>query len=92
MNNQLIGILMVFGSLAWMAFGDKLKAAFQGGKPTIPHDYAAPLILQDDWKVQSRVDAVKHCEVLMAYFESTENKTGAECMRTAISSIYAAKE
>jgi hypothetical protein len=88
MSNQIIGILMVVGSLAWMAFGDKLKSP---ALPTVPPEQSPPPQSDAAVIVQSRVEAVEHCEALMTYFESADNKTGADSIRTAISSIYAPK-
>lgn len=91
-NIQLIGLLLVIGGAAWYLFGDKMKLP---AKPSTGNEEATdprPVGTDANQPIGSRVDAVAHCEALMQYFESQNNKTGADCMRTAISSIYAPKE
>ena len=90
MNSQLIGILLIIGSVAWMLFADQLKALSTTSKPVEgsgPEQEVNP-----QQAISSRVEAVAHCEALMQFFESQGNKAGADCLRTAINSIYAPKE
>lgn len=91
MNSQLVGMLLVIGSVAWMLFGDKLKVNSAPAKP-LENDDVTPPDVAAERAISSRVEAVSHCEALMQFFESQGNRAGAECMRTAINSIYAPKE
>jgi len=90
MNSQLIGILLIIGSVAWMLFADKLKALSTTSKPVVGSGPEPEVNPQQ--AISSRVEAVAHCEALMQFFESQGNKAGADCLRTAINSIYAPKE
>jgi hypothetical protein len=73
-----------------MLFADKLKALSTTSKPVVGSGPEPEVNPQQ--AISSRVEAVAHCEALMQFFESQGNKAGAECMRTAINSIYAPKE
>lgn len=91
-NIQLIGLLLVIGGAAWYLFGDKVKLPAKPLQSSEGNTDPRPVGTDASQPIGSRVDAVAHCEALMQYFESQNNKTGADCMRTAISSIYAPKE
>lgn len=93
MNNQIVGLVMVIGSLVWMAFGDLLRRPLAAKPLETAHPDSTPEKNNQAIRpIESRVDAVGHCELLMVYFESSDNKVGSDCIRTAISSIYAPKE
>jgi hypothetical protein len=91
MNLQWIGLLLMLGGAAWALYGPALKTVSLLDQDD-EHKTDRPAGTESSQPIGSRVEAVAHCEAMMQYFESQDNKTGADCMRTAIGSIYAPKE
>lgn len=92
MNSQWIGVLLIVAGAAWYLYGNKIKLPTSQTQDGKPESDLRPVGTDASQPIGSRVEAVAHCEALMQYFESQSNKTGADCMRTAIGSIYAPKE
>jgi hypothetical protein len=91
MNLQWIGLLLMLGGAAWALYGQAPKTLAPPTQDDEPKT-DRPAGMEASQPIGSRVEAVAHCEALMQYFESQDNKTGADCMRTAINSIYSPKE
>ncbi len=91
MNLQWVGLLLMLGGAAWALYGQAPKVFAPPTQDDEPKT-DRPAGTEASQPIGSRVEAVAHCEALMQYFEAQDNKTGADCMRTAIGSIYAPKE
>jgi hypothetical protein len=102
MNNQTLGFFMIAAAGAWIWYqNQKLKPAVPTVTPnevpgTLPAADAIPAVITPIIPAQgnpitSRVEAVWYAEQLISWLEATDNKPGAEAIRTAITSFYTPK-